>query len=472
MSHDTSGELLGFAQFHKFYFHLYDQVEVLVGGYSTRCSQDEDSCEFQVSPNQTPQITSVQQSGTSVTIYGNGFSSQPESNMVSIGEQGTCNVQTASPTQIVCSLMNAPSGPQSLRLNIADKGFASCNHSITVNVPLTIVSFNPIGGDSGGGYRFTVIGGGFTSNTVLKLGENFCLNTIVMNFTVMQCTVPPSNASSLTQVTVIALNGGMAAVATNRFTYNVTSAPIISSINPTSVTMSGGTLQINGAGFGFGDISVFIGTKKARLLSSSNNLILVSLSSLPSGLYPIIVNTSSGFARPLFYIEYQFYVQEISPQVGSAYGGTDVYLNGVGFERETLVQLRDDDNQVSPCNIISLQPNQIHCQTTVSARQVNITSFGTHPTYGFGYSWYPIRETVEQGTTVRWYWDSSQLSSPVYYKVQQVDNAYSTTAVPNGFDSGTATTSGKALSIFEDPKSLLLSYHLQIIRNLLMCWEI
>ncbi|CAF4003686.1 unnamed protein product, partial [Rotaria magnacalcarata] len=423
-------------------YHTTPQVEVLVGGYSTYCSQDENNCEFQVSPNQTPQITSVQQSGASVTIHGSGFSSQPESNMVLIGETGTCTVQTASPTQIVCTLANAPSGQQSLRLNIADKGIASCNQNLTVNVPLTIVSFDPSGGNSGGGYMLTVTGSGFSSNAIVKLGEHFCLNLTVISFTAIQCTVPPSDASSLTQVTVTTMDGLMSTTATNRFTYNVTSAPTITSISPTSVTMSGGQLQINGAGFGFGNIAVFIGTKKARLLASTNNYILVSLSSLPPGLYPIIVNTSSGCARPLFYIEYQFYVQEISPKVGSAYGGTDVYLNGVGFENQTLVQLRDDDNQISPCNIISLQSNQIHCQTTVSARQVNITSFGTHPIYGFGYSWYPIRETVEQGTTVMWYWDSSQLSSPVYYKVQQVENAYSTTPVSNGFDSGTVSTSG------------------------------
>ncbi|CAF3993224.1 unnamed protein product, partial [Rotaria magnacalcarata] len=74
--------------------------------------------------------------------------------------------------------------------------------------------------------------------------------------------------------------------------------------------------------------------------------------------------------------------------------------------------------------------------------QVTVTSNGFHPTYGFGYAWYPTRETVRQGTIVTWYWSSLELSTPVYYKIQQVANAYSTEPIPYGFDSGSSTSVG------------------------------
>ncbi|CAF3294041.1 unnamed protein product [Rotaria sp. Silwood2] len=423
-------------------YHTAPQVEVVVGGYPSYCSNPDNNCEFQWSINHTPQITSVIQSGTAVTISGTGFSTRPESNMISIGENGQCDVQTASVTSILCNIINAPSGQHVLRLNVADKGLASSNTTFMVQVPLFITSFVPNGGDSGGGYQLTVFGGGFSPSAVIFLGENFCINRTVVNFTTIKCVVPPSGSGSLIQVVVAVSDGLNSVTASTQFTYNVTVAPTIYSINPTFVTMRGGLLNINGTGFGNQDVSVFIGTANARVISSSNNYIVVNLNTLPPGLYPVTVRTAAGYARPLFQVEYRFYIQEVLPQVGSAYGGSDVYVNGAGFEDGTIVQLRDQQNNVSPCDIVSIQSDQIHCVPTVPTSQVTITSYGTHPVYGFGYAWYPTRETVQQGTTVTWSWDSSQLSSPVSYKIQQVDSPYSTRPVQNGFDSGPPTSSG------------------------------
>ena len=419
----------------------------MVGEYPSLCSQQGNNCEFQRSIINTPTISSVTQTGSSVTIQGTGFSSNFESNIISIGESGSCTVQSASATTLVCSIINAPSGQQSLQLNIAGKGLASTPTNYVVNVPLTITSFNPNGGDAGGGYIFNVVGTGFSSNALITLGENFCLNQSVSSFTTIQCIAPPSSSSTLNQVRVTVNDGPNSALAPSMFTYNTTASPTITSINPIFVLMSGGVLTINGTGFGSGSISVLIDTVNARILSASNNQILVNVPSIRPGLHPIRVRTSVGFARPLFHLEYRFYVQQISPQVGSAYGGNDIYLNGVGFENRTRVQLRDGNDQTSPCQIISIQSNQIHCQTTAIKRQMNITSYGSHPSYGFGYSWNPIRQTVQQGTVVNWFWDATQLSTPAFYRVQQVGNAYSTTPLAIGFDSGPATASGRGRNL-------------------------
>ncbi|CAM4838515.1 unnamed protein product [Rotaria magnacalcarata] len=423
-------------------YHTTPQVEVLVGGYSSWCAKENNNCEFLWSIDHTPTITSVVQNGALVTIFGTGFSNEFSANIITIGKNGSCNIVSANTTSIICTIVNAPSGPQILQLNIVEKGLASSNDIVIVNVPLLITSFDPTGGDVGGGYQLAIIGSGFSPNAFITIGESFCRNLTVFNFSSIQCTVPPTGSMTLIRVAVIVIDGFNIASASGQFTYNVTNTPIIYNISPTFVTMLGGLLNISGTGFGNDSISVFVATTSVRVLASSNNYILVNLSALPPGLYPVTVRTSMGFARPIFHIEYRFYVQEVSPQIGSAYGGTDVYVYGGGFANGTRIQLRDQSNRSFPCNIISIQSNRIHCQTTSNSLQVTVTSNGFHPTYGFGYAWYPTRETVRQGTIVTWYWSSPELSTPVYYKIQQVANAYSTEPIPYGFDSGSSTSVG------------------------------
>lgn len=362
---------------------------------------------------------------------------------MSIGDNGSCFVIAVNETSIACTIVNAPSGTQNLRVTIVGYGLASSNENFTVNVSLVIDSFDPVGGLSGGGYQMTILGGGFSPNVIVMVGENYCRNLSVDNFTIVKCIVPPSSSDRSAQVAVTVIDGFQSVRASRNFEYNVTNTTIIYGISPTFTTVIGGLLNITGTGFDINDVAVFVDGSRVQIVSLSNNYILVNLSPLPPGIYPIMVRTSTGFARPLFNIEYRFYIQEIWPHIGSAYGGTDIYVNGDGFVNGTRVQLRDSNNQLFPCNIISIQLNQIHCQTTSFSNQAIITSNGIHPTYGFGYAWLPIRLTIAQSTNVTWYWDSSQLSTPVYYKIQQVQNESSTEPVQNGFDSGQATRSGK-----------------------------
>ena len=275
------------------------------------------------------------------------------------------------------------------------------------------------------------------------LGNNLCRNQSNLNFSVITCTVPPSSSLSTAQVDVRVSDGLNSTTAVRQFLYNMTNTPTIQSIYPNFVTMTGGLLSINGSGFGTHGVSVLVNMSRIRVLTLSDNNILANLSALPPGRYPVTVLTQLGYARPLFHIEYRFYVQQVSPQIGSAYGGADIYVQGAGFENGTHVQLRDQLNNLTPCDIISMHPSQIHCRTTSTTRQATITSNGVHPTYGFGYAWFPAYRTIQQGTNVTWSWSSAQLLVPVYYKIQQVASAYVEESLPNGFDSGLATVSGK-----------------------------
>ncbi len=205
--------------------------------------------------------------------------------------------------------------------------------------------------------------------------------------------------------------------------------------------MSGGQLTLIGTNFGSSSVIVYVGTTKAIVRTLSSTQITADLPSLSPGIYQIRVSTVNGYARPNIQIEYRFYVQTVSPQIGSLYGGNDVYIQGEGFDNTTTVSFTDGTNDVS-CNVQTFQSNQIYCRTESAGPRVIITSNGIDPVYGSGFSWTPQYATVQQGSIVEWQWGSSALLTTLSYKVQQVTTGYTTIPVSGGFDSGNATTSG------------------------------
>lgn len=269
-----------------------------------------------------------------------------------------------------------------------------------------------------------------------------CTNVQVTDFSSITCIVPATSANINQQVVVTVIVDSYAVNATSLFTYDVINTPNILSITPTRVTMNPDQLTIAGTLFGNASVSVFIGSTQANVVSSSQNQIVANLPNMPPGLYPVKVSTPNGYARPLIYIEYYFYIQQVSPQVGSLYGGTDVYVQGQGFDNSTSISFIDSSNRQVGCNIVSVQSSLIQCRTNSAALQVIITSNGIDPTYGTGFAWSPQYATVERGAVVTWQWGSSTLLSSLNYKVQQVSNSYATEPLSNGFDSGTATPSG------------------------------
>jgi hypothetical protein len=130
--------------------HVHDllKVEVLVGGYPSQCVGN-GTCDFQWLISQTPSISSIAQSGMTVTITGTGFSATPSENTVLIGLTGSCIVTAASTTSITCVIGNAPSGSYSLNVNVIGKGLATNTASFSINIPLQIISFSPNQGGGG-----------------------------------------------------------------------------------------------------------------------------------------------------------------------------------------------------------------------------------------------------------------------------------------------------------------------------------
>lgn len=287
-----------------------------------------------------------------------------------------------------------------------------------------------------------IVGTGFSLNSRITIDNNDCSNVKVTNYSMITCIVPATMSIANQQVTVSIVVDSITINASSLFTYDINNTPAISSINPTRVTMDPGQLTITGTLFGNTSASVIVGSTRATVISTSSSQIVAKLPSLAPGRYPVTVTTINGYARPTLYIEYYFYIQQVIPQVGSLYGGTNVYVQGEGFDNSTQITFRDSNSRQLPCNTVSFQSNLIHCRTASAAPDVVITSNGVDPTYGIGFAWTPQYATVQQGATVTWQWGSSTLLSSLNYKVQQVANAYATEPLLNGFDSGIATPSG------------------------------
>ena len=414
-----------------------------MGGYPSYCSNINNSCQFQFLVSQTPVITSVAQHGLTLTIIGNGFSSSAQSNTVLIGDNGLCRVTNANSTTLFCTIISSPSGTQVVRVNVDGKGYASCNVICTVTVPLTVTSLEPSTGGSGGGYLLTVNGTGFSLNTIVTLDGNTCTSSEVVDSSTIMCIVPPARTQNTTGVMLTIEDGGHRVNASSSFVYNTSSTLMITTINPRVVTMTGGVLNITGIGIGDNLVAVFIGVVNASIiLTSSTNLIQIVLPKLPPGLYPVRIETLTGFAQSPIQIEYQFYIQQVVPQIVSLYGGTDVYVQGKGLDNEVTVNFRDQADQLYPCEMVTNSTSTIHCRTVAFVKKITITADGVHPIYGPGFAWSTRRQAVEQGTIVTWNWSTSQSLLNLTYNVQELANAYSTEALTDGFNSGSATSFG------------------------------
>ncbi len=120
----------------------------MVGGYPSQCTTS-GSCDFQWLSAQTPTVSSVSQSGMTVTIAGTGFSTTPSSNLVIIGTSGICTVTAASTTSLTCTISAAPAGTYSIQVNVAGKGLATGTSGSTVTISLQITSIYPTHGGAG-----------------------------------------------------------------------------------------------------------------------------------------------------------------------------------------------------------------------------------------------------------------------------------------------------------------------------------
>ena len=209
--------------------------------------------------------------------------------------------------------------------------------------PPAATSMLPSTGDAAGGYLTVISGSGFASGATVRFGANFSSNVTVAGTTAIIATVPAGVAG--TSVTILITNpDGTAAVAPISFTYNAVPPVTVTSFSPTTVAVTGGTLvTVSGSGFMPG-ATVLFGTTPGTSVSviDSTTLTVMAPAGVLGSAGTVSVtnpNGASGIGPGVIFFGgsagtttgTQPTISTVSPNTGSAAGGTSVTINGSGF---------------------------------------------------------------------------------------------------------------------------------------------
>ncbi|CAL1548484.1 unnamed protein product, partial [Lymnaea stagnalis] len=142
-------------------------------------------------------------------------------------------------------------------------------------------------------------------------------------------------------------------------------------------------------------------------------------------------------------IVYTFQVTGMSPQFGSLYGGTDLFITGRGFSTKTAIM----NVSVGPhkCDISEISQTSIKCRIANTGKRIDISATGVHKVYGQGYAWDKDPVMIGVGDYITWHWETPQYVSDVSYSVQQTATPSDFQNMPGGFSSGPNTRKGNVI---------------------------
>lgn len=305
-----------------------------------------------ISPNSASQI-----GGTSITIYGSGFSvptyyTTYQCNDINCGyvRFGSifASVTSFTDSQIV---VNLPAGSASGLVDVQvvnywNSAAASAGFTYTPPPSPSISNITPSTGGVEGGTIVTINGSGFSSSSyqtccsftpanrgVIRVGGQYAS---VTSYTTSQIvfTVPAGVSAGLVDIYI--WNGWNSTTFSNAFTYTPAPAPTITSISPNTVKMVGQS-QITITGTNLLNVnSVQVGDKTVGVISkSATQVIFTAPGFFFGGAQDVKVLTSSDSALQANGLTYdaaaQPVISSLSVNQGSAIGGTQVTITGSGF---------------------------------------------------------------------------------------------------------------------------------------------
>ncbi|WP_307808319.1 IPT/TIG domain-containing protein [Streptomyces oryzae] len=199
----------------------------------------------------------------------------------------------------------------------------------------TLSSVTPSSGSASGGTTVTLVGTGLTGATSVKFGANPATSFTVNSATQITA-VTPAGTPGVVPVTVTTTAGTSNPVA---FTY-VTAGPTLSSVTPSSGSVSGGTtVTLVGTGL-TGATSVKFGANPATsfTVNSATQITAVTPAGTP-GVVPVTVTTTAGTSNPVaFTYQNSPVVTALSPSNGPTSGGSTVTITGADLTAVTSVK--------------------------------------------------------------------------------------------------------------------------------------
>jgi hypothetical protein len=201
------------------------------------------------------------------------------------------------------------------------------NWGFSSSVP-KVTSISPNSGPVSGGTPVTIVGSNFCAVDNVYFGNNsVSFNVISPN----QISVTsPNNPAGAVAVTVTT-DGGVS----NPGSFTYVAKPTVTAVAPGQGPTNGGTpVTLTGTGFVTGATTVQFGTASATNVSvQSSTQLTATTPPNAAGLISVTVSTAGGISSPnnLFTYVAKPTVTSISPNKGSAKGGTSVVIKGTGF---------------------------------------------------------------------------------------------------------------------------------------------
>jgi len=264
--------------------------------------------------------------GTAITLTGTGFDA---SSTVSVsGNSWSCSYVSA--TRMDCQTPASAEGTVSFVVTDAYGQTGEASNAFAFRAPPTISSVTPLTAPVAGGSEVTFTGSGFSSPSVTLAGVTCPLSS--HNSTQIVCTAASGSVGS--GAIVVTNSDGQSATYSSAFTYTP-AQPTLSSISPTSGPYTGSrNVTLTGTGFFADGLEVQIGGVSLTNVAFVNATTITGTTPpLSAGSHDVTVSNSgsdfnytstltSGFAAHA-----APNVVSVSPDFGSALGGTTITIN-------------------------------------------------------------------------------------------------------------------------------------------------
>jgi hypothetical protein len=281
--------------------------------------------------------------GSLVTIFGSNFTG---ASAVSFGSQAAISFIVLSDTQLSATVPPQAAGLADVTVTTPSGTSAivtSDQFTYTTPAVPAVSSLSATSGSTGGGTVRTIYGSGFSGATAVTFGGISATTFTVASDTVIIAVAPPHTAG-VWNVQVTTPGGTSRLVAADRYTYQVTAVPAVTSLSATSGTTAGGTLvNITGSGF-TGATGVSFGNVPATTFTvASDTQISAIAPPQVAGIVDVIVAAPSGTSATSTADRFT-YTAAAAPTVtaiiatsGSTAGGTVITITGTNFTGASAV---------------------------------------------------------------------------------------------------------------------------------------
>ena len=204
--------------------------------------------------------------------------------------------------------------------------------------PVTVVSsIDPATGSEAGGETVTITGTCFTGATDVLFGSTAAMSFVVVDDMTITAVTPAGTGTR--NVTVVGAGACSAGTLPDAYTY--LPAAVITSLNPVSGPIIGGTtVVITGTGFTGATAVTFDGASAASVLVDSDTQITVTTPAHVAGATDVVVLSPNGDSGPgVFTFIAPPVATSLTPGSGPEVGGTGVTISGSGFTGVTDVSV-------------------------------------------------------------------------------------------------------------------------------------